>query len=668
MRQVIILSISNIPYQSFCWVIGTTSFRTAKLNLKIEEQLLLLNSFKDFYLSTHDKWEWNEQSQELYYDFMKEHDFVTGEAKRKAKDSREKTSGLVNVGLINEDRTITVAGNELLNIAKTGEFKQDNYFNIEKDSYIYFKQLLKTSIKVGNKAVRPFLILAKILTELNYLTFDEFTYILPLAIDKKSMDNIIYKIKEYRRGEISTENIIFEDLMMMDNYNLAYKTFMSKPITEDIICLVGMNRKSRRYDRPYYPLLKELINVFYYKKEDSIYDLYLATNNINQRPGVLWRNLIFTRTTRNYIRRNGINTIREDCDFREAKSIDEIKKIFFKYMHVFKAMATLGDYFDLNRRYFNITDVLIFEDNRVRLDLIPKYFFKECIYDLSEDMFLESIHLKDNVQLEDISPKLVFKEEIIYSKLSKDLGIEIKTPEQATSFVKDERYRRFNKLIQNKFSNEVLLELLDCFEARNDKRIEELVTDEANIPTIFEYILGIIWYKVSEKHGNILEYMKLSLEANLLPKTHATGGSADIIYEYEYCEDYPEHSLLIEATLSDGTNQRRMEMEPVSRHLGEYLLRSNNPFDYSLFISTFLHRNVISDFRSRKNMFYYGEDNGVVEGMKIISLDTATLKEIINKNINYRYLYKVFQIYYESDLSPLEYQENLIKETSQLYE
>ena len=118
MRQVIILSISNIPYQSFCWVIGTTSFRTAKLNLKIEEQLLLLNSFKDFYLSTHDKWEWNEQSQELYYDFMKEHDFVTGEAKRKAKDSREKTSGLVNVGLINEDRTITVAGNELLNIAK----------------------------------------------------------------------------------------------------------------------------------------------------------------------------------------------------------------------------------------------------------------------------------------------------------------------------------------------------------------------------------------------------------------------------------------------------------------------------------------------------------------------------------------------------------------------
>ena len=55
--------------------------------------------------------------------------------------------------------------------------------------------------------------------------------------------------------------------------------------------------------------------------------------------------------------------------------------------------------------------------------------------------------------------------------------------------------------------------------------------------------------------------MKLSLEANLLPKTHAAGGYADIIYEYEACTSYPKHSLLLEATLADGNNQRRMEME-----------------------------------------------------------------------------------------------------------
>ena len=117
----------------------------------------------------------------------------------------------------------------------------------------------------------------------------------------------------------------------------------------------------------------------------------------------------------------------------------------------------------------------------------------------------------------------------VYASLSKDLGITIKSPEQAATYVNDERYRRFNKLIDKKFSDSVLVELLNCFEKRDDKRIEELVTDEATIPTIFEYVLGIIWYKVSERQGNILDFMKLSLEANLLPKTHASGGYADII-------------------------------------------------------------------------------------------------------------------------------------------
>lgn len=156
--------------------------------------------------------------------------------------------------------------------------------------------------------------------------------------------------------------------------------------------------------------------------------------------------------------------------------------------------------------------------------------------------------------------------------------------------------RRFNALIDSKFTASILIELLDCFEKHNDKRIEEIVTDEATIPTIFEYILGIIWYKVSERNGNILDFMKLSSEADLLPKSHAGGGYADIVYQYKRTTIYPKHSLLLEATLSERNNQRRMEMEPVSRHLGDYRIRYNNSFDYTLFVSTHLDKNVISVF------------------------------------------------------------------------
>ena len=194
-----------------------------------------------------------------------------------------------------------------------------------------------------------------------------------------------------------------------------------------------------------------------------------------------------------------------------------------------------------------------------------------------------------------------------------------------------------------------------------------MVTDEADIPTIFEYVLAIVWYKVSERRGNILDYMKLSLEANLLPKTHAAGGYADIIYEYESCQEFPEHSLLIEATLADGTNQRRMEMEPVSRHLGEYRLKHGNPFDYSLFISTFLHRNVVSDFRYRKDMPYFGKGDETIDGMKIIALDTKALKEILNNGSTYRHLYGIFDKYHESDMEMPVWHENLVREATLNY-
>lgn len=343
-----------------------------------------------------------------------------------------------------------------------------------------------------------------------------------------------------------------------------------------------------------------------------------------------------------------------------------MKEAFFKYLHVFKAKATLSDYFDLNRRYFNITDTIIFEDRMIKLDMIPKYYFKEIMDNLYKEAFKKDDNLQINVELETISSAFEIDINKVYESLSKDLGITLKSPEQAATYVNDERYRRFNQMIDKRFSDSVLIELLDCFEKRDDKRIEELVTDEATIPTIFEYILGIIWYKVSERQGNILDFMQLSLEANLLPKTHAAGGYADIIYEYEACMSYPKHALLLEATLADGTNQRRMEMEPVSRHLGDYRIRFNNPFDYSLFVSTYLDKNVISDFRYRK-IIPYTRDEETITGMKIISMDTDSLKKIIENNIKYKYLYEVFDKYHEMPLDTADWHTGMIKEATGEY-
>lgn len=655
----------SIPYQSFCWVIGTTSFRTAKLNLKIEEQLLLLNELYNKVIKK-SRWNWNNELQEKYYDLMKDRGFLQGEGNRKDKDAREKTSGLVNIGLITEERLITEAGKELLKITSSGEFKIDNVFNINRDSFIYLKQLLKTSIDVSGNIVRPFIVVIKCLTELEYLSYDEFTYFVPLIRDDESAKQIISDIKLYREGNILPEEIIYKRLMEMGNYKLAQEKFIASEVDENLICLVGMNRKSRSYDKPYYKLYDNLKKVFL--DGENIYESLLnSAKEIKQKPGTLWRSLLFKTTNIGTIRKNGKSSIHEQCPFINCKNEIELKEVFFKYLHVFKAMATLSDYFDLNRRYFNITDTLIFEDRMIKLDMIPKYYFKEIIDVLYTETYSRDNNLKFDVSLETISKAFQLDISKVYAALSKDLGITIKSSEQAATYVNDERYRRFNTLIDKKFNDAVIIELLNCFETRDDKRIEEIVTDEATISTIFEYILGIIWYKVSERQGNILDFMKLSLEANLLPKTHAAGGYADIIYEYEACATYPKHSLLLEATLADGKNQRRMEMEPVSRHLGDYRIRFNNPSDYSLFVSTYLDKNVISDFRYRK-IIPYTRDEENIKGMKIISMDTDSLKKIIENKIKYKYLYKVFDKYHEMPLETEDWHGGMIKEATGEYE
>ena len=606
-----------LKYKSFCWVIGTTSFRTAKLNLKIEQQLRLLDKF---YKNTI-PWEWNNLSQEKYYDFMKNEKFITGDASRKDKDAREKTSGLVDIGLITENRLLTQVGKKLLEITNTVKISKNNILNIEDDSFIYLKQLLKTSINIDGKFVRPYIVLVYCLEELEYLTYDEFTYFIPLITDKESLNEIIQCIRKYRENKLMKEDIIYKKLSSMKNYQEAKKIFLNEEIDEEMFCLLGMNRKSKDYDRIFFKLYRYLKITYKQKKKDNK-KLLEIIKNIKSKTSIYWKKIIFNE-----------NNIISNC-----KTEKEFKEIFFKYFHTFKAMITLEDYFDLNRRYFSLTETLIFEDNIIKLDILPKYYFRQNITKLLTEAFLHNNKLEEDIELEMISEAFRIDLDKVYSKINDDFNmnhnfrINISNLDEIKEYIKKIKFKKFKNLIKKKFTDEILLKLLEYFEKREDKEIEKLVTDEATIPTIFEYVLGIIWYKISEFEGNILEYMKLSLEANLLPRSHAGGGQADIVYEYVENKNYPKHSLLIEATLSDGSNQRKMEMEPVSRHLGDYRIKSKNFYDYSLFITTFLERNIITDFRFRKIMPY--EKNGeIIEGMKIIPIDTIFLKEIIKNKV-----------------------------------
>lgn len=87
---------------------------------------------------------------------MKGNGLLRGNASRKDKDARQKTSGLHELGLVYPNRKITPVGYAILDSVKKDNFSSNNIFGIESDSYLYLLQLLKLTPSVVNIEVDDF--------------------------------------------------------------------------------------------------------------------------------------------------------------------------------------------------------------------------------------------------------------------------------------------------------------------------------------------------------------------------------------------------------------------------------------------------------------------------------------------------------------------------------
>ncbi len=655
-----------MAFQSYCWNLGTTSFRVQNLNYKIERQLQMLNEL----WSDRSNITWDGITQEKYYNIMHKEGFVTGDAQRKDKDARQKTSGLVEIGVIDKERKITEIGYKIIEIIKNNDFESDNIFNIHKDSFIYLKQLLKMQKTGTNMEVKPFIVLIYLLSNLEYLNRDEFTYLLPLCLKNCEAKDMLITIKMLREKEITIEDIIKNRMNSMKNYQEALEFMNNNDIdTLEKFAKVDMNRKSKEYSKDLFEFYKYLLEVSQRElNEDDlnrIIEFIKIQSNKNSKVAKYWKDYfgystkaIFTDEWKEYIKTTRIFNAKDKIEFNTE---------FFRIMHTAKWKATLEDYADLNRRYFSLTDIILFKDNRVELDILPRYYFLNIAEELLNTKFLNTKEYKEYIEKD-------IKFEEIYDCLDININdiitqIRVDYPESKISldnvkdFIQDEREKRFEELIDKRFKKENLIELFRNIENDNRKEVEEYLDCEATIPTILEYVLAIAWYRISNKQGNILDFMKLSLDANLLPKNHAGGGTADIIYHYYRNEIYDEHDLLLEATLTDSTSQRKAEMEPVSRHLIRNKQEYDNETSYAVFVANILNEEVLSDFRGRRNHWYKGKNDEAKQGLKIIPLSINDIIKILEKNLNYKQLYELFEnAYNDTKTNDLEWYDILIKE------
>lgn len=653
-------------YNKYCWNIGTTSFRTKDFNRSIETQLLLLKNFWELPGNADAKWT-SSKTQELYYSFLKTNGFLTGDASHREKDARQKASGLKDLGLLTSSSRLSEAGHALRAIADSGDFSSDNVLQIDSDSYIYLRQLLKLGCEVGDSIVRPLpIVLRALLNPVfdSYITNEEFTYILPLITSEGQWKTIVEMIPGLRNGTITADDIILGVILDMPNYREAKRLFLDREVTEDSVVQAGMNRKSRdkcRYDKDYYPFYVLLRRLVLDRDSSAAHGLLAAIRNLKLH--TQWRRALFGDARPKEIEASPLKSLRPTALTR-ADNDSEFRTAFFDMMHLLKARHLLADYMDLNRRYLSLADILLFQDGRITLDVVPERFFRLTGDALADISFTTDPGLNRNCPIEDIHPSFAVGVDELVAEFRKTIDPGIDSLDQVLDEVDKDRYRRLHDLIAERFTDDALIELFKDIDVRNDKRIRNKVTDNADVPTIFEYLVGIAWYKLSGLKGRLLDYMRLSLDANLLPKSHAAGGGADIVYEYGKTQVYPAHKLLLEATLTDNVNQRRMEMEPVSRHLGDEIIAGGNPHTYCVFIAPHLDPNVISDFRSRKHMLYYerAANPRHINGMKIIPLSTADLREAIAGHRAYASLYGRFEAAHDddSDIDPLNWYKTMI--------
>lgn len=659
------MTIEDIKFQSYCWSLGTTSFRVKDLNFKIERQLQILEELWNENPNT--KWNGNNDIQEKYYNKMLKKQFITGEANNKSKDARQKTSGLVQIGVIDNNRHITDIGKTIINIVEKVDFKDNNIFNINSDSYLYLKQLLKLQITDNGINVKPFAVLLYYLTELEYLSKEEFTYILPLATNKKYTDLMLKDIKDFRDNKKTIDDIIQNKMESMLNYKAAIEFIKENGINNiREFSIIDMGRKGTKYVKPMYEFFEKLYKIIQKNFDedalDTIVEFIKEQTKKNPKVAKYWKE--YFRYSTKILTEEYLKEIKGIPIFK-CKDKREYTLEFFKVMHIAKWKATLEDYSDLNKRYISLSDIIIFGDDKVELDLFPKYFFLNISKEIVNTEILDKDKYNDfllkDIEFSKIYDCLDINVDDVIIQIQTDYPNKLINRNNIKTFIENEKLRRFNELIDNKFKESQVIELLKNIENNDMIAINEYVDWNSDIPTIFEYLLGIIWYRFSNKSGNILKYMKLSLDANLLPKSHAAGGTADIVYEYSKTENYPEHKVLLEATLTESTTQRKNEMEPVSRHLMREIQENDNNYTYAIFVANILQEEILSDFRSRKNYQFRGF-NDVKTGLKIISLSIQDIIKLIIVKIQYSNLYEIFDnAYKDTTINDLEWYEKLIK-------
>lgn len=550
--------------------------------------------------------------------------------------ARHYTSNLVKIGLCYENRQLSpiaktwIKGKEI----KRSEFEK--IIPIDDTNLMFLRQLLKLRVynKNGDKYYCPMIMALYILLQEPKLNIKKFITMVQMINPEFTVNpsEFIKNFLSEKSKDVKKEYINYdEDILDMPN---------ELPLSESKFNDLFKNQKSKN-------------SIIIYRE---FYDLLIKFNQDNSEENLeSLLNIFIDDAKRDMINKafgfgeNIFNLDRNDCTVEKFLEINDkldllnnenINKKLYKIFLMSKRNDAIEEYGDVMERVMKVTGIIHFNNGIVELayrdlwiNLLKEVEIEKMIFGNSTkrecDLYEGDIKSPffNHISIEDILTCKCENVSRAIDECRKELNLS--TIEEIRQAIYSKTSNSFVEHINKKYPRDKVIEILKLFSDRkNDNSIKSMVAPNTDIPTIFEYIVGIAWYYISSEPYDVFSSLNLTMSADFEPQTHAGGGSGDIVIEYN------DYILMLEVTLMNKQAQKRGEWEPVLRHATNLTIESAPKEVMTLFIADELDENTINIWRAVATVpLKSSRDNKFAESVTIMPLRNNELISFIESEV-----------------------------------
>lgn len=587
-----------------------------------------------------------EEGVELFRDFARERNYTSPKTGKVGLRGRTLTNQLIKIGFIDSNRNLSEVGKHYINDELLPADGIEQVLGLCTDNLAYLRQCLKLRIYSSDSSSDSyfynFRFALKFLAKYDNVPQDDFLKIIESVKPEQSKAEIFKIIDDYEN--VSKNRYSFEQyykntfsptLRTQQELDEVRSMFTNKDFKDDNFIRYFPNRDSNKTSLLYKEFVLSLIDLVENHSPEAFETVKLLSKDSKIKKAFSENKLpfIFTRneTLEHFLQQNKGNPLLNDDHYYIY-----LEFIFSKHNDLIR------EYKDMCRRIFKITGLISFDNGLVNLN--NKWIIKPLLEMLGDSFIingtesykeyettLESKWFKDNTTSEilGISSDMI-------DELLKNIGIQFGVTDITSipQVINNKREQEYRDFVESHFPREKIINILESINSRKDDEVYKLVTDNATISTIYEYILTMAWYHISDKKNFLLhKSFQVALDGNKLPLTHRGGGAGDI----EIITD--DYALLIEATLMDKNTQKRGELEPVIRHSINFSLQQkvDKKQVQSIFIANELDNNVLNLFRATQFIQFSGTtETGNINGLNIFALTTKEIIKLLNENKNDR--------------------------------